>query len=57
MAQQPETADAFLHRMRLEDPLRFAEVAKRNPVLSRWKLRQIWAHEVLAGDLSGIGQR
>jgi hypothetical protein len=51
------SADAFLRRAKQRDPRRFAEVAEQYPVLTRWKWREIWAHEVLAGDLSGLGQR
>lgn len=42
--------------MRQKYPQKYAEVAKRNPVLTPWQWRQIQEHEYLAGDALRLTQ-
>ena len=57
LAKRQETADAFLRRMRLQNPAKYAEVAKRTPILSRRKWREIVTHEIRAWDPESYTQR
>jgi hypothetical protein len=36
--------------MKLKHPQKYAEVAKRNPVLTHWQWRQIMSHEIRAAN-------
>ena len=57
MANPRENAEGFLRRMRIQNPAKYAEVAKRTPILSRRKWREIVTHEIRAWDPESFTQR